>query len=81
MHKEEKIDLNQLGTHFQIEVSIKAQESGENNNPNISSVDMVKKSTTFEGEKRKGNQASSSQKGKPQRPLNPRRMLVGYMKN
>ena len=34
-HKEEDIDINQLGTHLQIEVSIRAQESGGSKNSNI----------------------------------------------
>ena len=69
--KEEEIDINQLGTHLQIEVSIKAQESRATKNPNISSINMVEKSPTYQGRKGKGNKASSSQKGKATKTTQP----------
>ena len=62
-HKEKDIDVNQLGTHLQIEVSIRVQESGGSRNPNISSIDMVEESS-HKKEKRKGQYGNSTQKGK-----------------
>ena len=62
-HKEEDIDINQLGTHLQIEVSIRAQESGGSKNPNISSINVVEESSHMKG-KRKVQNGNSSQKGK-----------------
>ena len=48
-HKEEEMDINQLCTHhLQIEVSIRAHESGGNKNSNISFINMVEKSPTYE---------------------------------
>ena len=52
-HKEKDIDVNQLGTHLQIEVSIRVQESRGSGNPNISSIDMIEESS-HKKEKRKG---------------------------
>ena len=52
-HKEEDIDINQLGTHLQIEVSIRVQESRGSGNPNISSIDMIEESS-HKKEKQKG---------------------------
>ena len=70
-HKQEEMDINQLGTHLQIEVNIRAQESGGTINTNISSINMVEKILTYQREKRKGNQASSSQKGKGAKTTQP----------
>ena len=64
-HKKEDMELNQIGTHLQVEVNIRAQESEGIKNFNTSSINMVERSPTHHGgNKQKGNYASTSQKGK-----------------
>ena len=56
-HKEEDIDIDQLGNHLQIEVSIRAQESEKPKIPNMSSINMVEESPYQKG-KWKGHQGN-----------------------
>ena len=69
-HKEEDLNIKQLGTHLKIKVSIRTHERGEPKNLNISSINMVEESPYQKG-KRKSHQRNSSKKRKVAKSTQP----------
>ena len=69
-HKEEDIDVNELDTHLQIEVSIRAQESGDLKIQISHPLTWLRK-VPIKGESGKANMAIHPKRVKPQRPHHP----------